>query len=489
MNFKAVFIVFLFFSTLAIGLLFFNFEIITLSIFIFMIIVVDYSVNFIRFHVSIERKIVDPVKKRYYKDEIVEISTKILVDCTRSCILQVIEPIDPKLMKRGVKIINGKGKFDRELKNNLTDESLLKIETDDDYSEIHSFFYLKNSKKKSEKQSKSKSIKNNPENFKKNNIKNVIFNYNYTINIKRGNFEFEPIEVKIYGIFNIFYRTVFVESPLQLVVYPAEPGLFTLPMRSRKFLIYSGVIPSKRAGTGTDFFDIKEYSQGDKLSSINWKHNAKFTDKLFVNTFEQQNNTDICIILDSRSSAYDFRYKEEILDSAIDAAYSLAKFGIFTQNRVSFFRFGSFFQYVPPAYGKHQLEKIASVLAYTQVSDFKDFWELDSLPKELLPTSSLIFLITPLIEEDLPHILKFIKRKFRMVIIGLNVELYEYLMISDEENKLLLKAHLLEQIRRKYLLKAVNRTSAQALDWDCITNFTSFIKQNRDLFINMIKRY
>ncbi|HQQ20071.1 MAG TPA: hypothetical protein PK520_08270, partial [Exilispira sp.] len=97
MNFKAVFIVFLFFSTLAIGLLFFNFEIITLSIFIFMIIVVDYSVNFIRFHVSIERKIVDPVKKRYYKDEIIEISTTILVDCTRSCILQVIEPIDPKL--------------------------------------------------------------------------------------------------------------------------------------------------------------------------------------------------------------------------------------------------------------------------------------------------------------------------------------------------------------------------------------------------------
>jgi uncharacterized protein (DUF58 family) len=489
MNFKAAFIVFLFLVTLAVGLLFLSLELIALCIFIFLIIVADYSINLKHFDISIERKIVDPVKKRYYMGEDIEISTKILLKQFKGHIIEVIEPLDSRLMKDGVKIIENNGGFDEKSLNDSADDSLLKVEIDNEYSEIHSFFYLKNSRKKLEKFNKNKSLKNNRYNFKENNKKSVIFKYNYTINIKRGYYEFDPVEVRFYGIFNIFYRTIFVKSPLQLVVYPEEPGLFTLPMRSRKFLIYSGVIPSKRAGTGTDFFDIKEYSQGDKLSSINWKHNAKFTDSLFVNTFEQQNNTDISIILDTRSSAYDFRYKEEILDSAINAAYSIAKFGIFTQNRVSFFRFGSFFQYVPPAYGKFQLEKIASVLAYTQVSDISDFWELDALPKELLPPSSLIFLITPLCEEDLPHILKFIKKKFHMIIIGLDVALYEYLMISEEEKKVLLKAHLLEETRRKYLLKAVNRTYAQVLNWDCITNFTSIIKQNRDLFINMIKRY
>jgi len=316
--------------------------------------------------------------------------------------------------------------------------------------------------------------------------KSMKFNYSYNLKLKRGSYEFEPIQMEVFSLFALSKKTYSLAAPLNFFVLPSEAVDIELPIKSKKLSIYAGNIPSQKAGLGLNFLDVRKYYEGDKLNQINWKHSAR-NDELYVNEFERESNTDVSIIIDCRNNE-NYSTSPQIFEKGIDAAYSIAKSMLRAQNRVSLLEFGSFFNYLRPAYGKIQLERISLALANIKISEQKDFWELDAIPQEIIPSQSLVFLITPLSDEDIPHIIKFHQKKYRFVIIALDIAEYLY-KISREEEKLKLKnAYLLAKSLRMITIETAKKAGAIVLNYDCITPFNEFIKDNLEYLKQLTRK-
>ncbi|MEJ5274153.1 MAG: DUF58 domain-containing protein, partial [Spirochaetota bacterium] len=303
------------------------------------------------------------------------------------------------------------------------------------------------------------------------------FIYSYKIIVKRGLYNLDPIKVKIYSPLFISSKEIDVNANLSFYAVPDETIDINLPIRSKKLLVYAGMIPSKKAGVGLNFYDVRQYYEGDKLNTINWKHSAK-NESLYVNEFERESNTDVAIIVDCRNNPNTYSISDEIFEKAIEAAYSIAKSMLRAQNRVSFLQFGSFFNYIKAGYGKIQLEKITQALSRLKISDQEDFWELDNIPQSIIPSESLVFLITPFSEDDLGHIIRFHQKKYRFVIIALDIIEYLYNRMDEKEKEAYKKAYMLASTIRKMTIETAKKAGAIVLNYNCIEPFGQFISEN-----------
>ncbi len=349
---------------------------------------------------------------------------------------------------------------------------------------INSFFYnISKNKKSIGKKNKFNDSNNSPNAI----INKKNFMVSYEIKMKRGYYELDNIELKIFSPLFLNSKTIEIPAKLEFYSVPDEPIDIDLPIKSKKLSIYAGMIPAKKAGVGLNFFDVRKYYEGDRLNSINWKHSAR-TNQLYVNEFERESNTDVSIIIDCRNNYNTYSGYEEIFEKGIDAAYSIAKSMLKSQNRVSLLQFGSFFNYVRPEYGKVQLERIVQVLSRLKLSDTQDFWELDNIPISIIPSESLVFLITPLEDEDIPHIIRFHQKKYRFVIIALDIVEYTYKNYDDERKERYKKAYLLASSLRKATIELARKTGAVVLNYDCIQPFYQFIKENMFYLKELTKR-
>ncbi len=303
------------------------------------------------------------------------------------------------------------------------------------------------------------------------------FIYSYKIIVKRGLYNLEPIKVKLYSPLFISSKEIEVDANLSFYAVPDETIDINLPIRSKKLLVYTGMIPSKKAGVGLNFYDVRQYYEGDKLNTINWKHSAK-NESLYVNEFERESNTDVAIIVDCRNNPNTYSISDEIFEKAIEAAYCIAKSMLKAQNRVSFLQFGSFFNYIKAGYGKIQLEKITQALSRLKISDQEDFWELDNIPQSIIPSESLVFLITPFSEDDLAHIIRFHQKKYRFVIIALDIIEYLYNKMDEKEKEVYKKAYMLASTIRKMTIETAKKAGAIVLNYNCIQPFGQFISEN-----------
>lgn len=462
-RFSTFFLLILFIIFLTISLLTFNSDFIALCIFCFAIFILDFFYCYFFDNIEIEclRKIYliendekhEQRNNRFVDNQIAEINTRIIIKSKRRFYFKVYEKLPSNL-----KVI-----ADQFNDTNKTDAFCI----DDDGIETGFFNEIYNSKKRSS----SFSIGN------LNSIEIFSFNFSYKIKIKRGFYELNTIGIEIFGPFFILSKKLKVEAPIKFYATPDQTIDINLPIRSKKLLIYTGMIPSKKAGTGLNFFGVRQYIETDRLNSINWKHFAK-TNQLYVNEFERESNTDASIIVDCRNKLNIYMDYEQIFEKGIEAAYCIAKSLLKLHNRVSLLEFGSFFNYVRPGYGKIQLEMITQVLSRIKINVQQDFWELDNIPSSLLPAESLIFLITPLFEDDIPHIIRFHKKKYRFVIIALDFVEYLYLKFDESKREKYKKSYLLQSSLRKITIETAKKAGAIVLNYNCIEPFGQFIREN-----------
>lgn len=71
---------------------------------------------------------------------------------------------------------------------------------------------------------------------------------------------------------------------------------------------FTGLHRSNFKGTGIEFVQYRNYTQGDDFKYIDWKTTAK-TDKFFIKVFEEETNMDCQLILDFSSS---MNYKNQV---------------------------------------------------------------------------------------------------------------------------------------------------------------------------------
>lgn len=218
---------------------------------------------------------------------------------------------------------------------------------------------------------------------------------------KRGIYSWNSLLIHTFDPLQVITDAHILPALSQILVKPETVKLRHLPLRPRKTLHMTGNIPARLAGSGTDSWGVREYQLGDQLQRLNWRKIARNPRHLYTNEFEQEEITDIGLIVDARMLGNSSTVEEALLEHSIQAAASLAESFLREGNRVGLLIFGKRIIHLFPGYGKIQLNKILCSLALTEMRPYLSLNQLQYLPFRLFPARSQLIMVSPYTEADL----------------------------------------------------------------------------------------
>ncbi len=218
---------------------------------------------------------------------------------------------------------------------------------------------------------------------------------------KRGIYSWNSLLVHVFDPLQVITEARILPALSQIMVKPETVKLRHLPLRPRKTLHTTGNIPARLAGSGTDSWGVREYQLGDQLQRLNWRKIARNPRHLYTNEFEQEEITDIGLIVDARMLGNSSSVEDALLEYAIQAAASLAESFLREGNRVGLLIFGKRIIHLFPGYGKIQLNKILCSLTLTEMRPYLSLNQLQYLPFRLFPARSQLIMVSPYAEPDL----------------------------------------------------------------------------------------
>lgn len=181
----------------------------------------------------------------------------------------------------------------------------------------------------------------------------------------RGEFEWGVIQVRQLGQWGLAWYDWKIPDRQKVAVYPDLAGLRSLSIRLT--LQNTGTLRQmRRLGMGTEFAELREYSQGDDLRLIDWKSTARHGRPL-VRVLEPEREQTLIILLDrGRLMTAQVRGLKRF-DWGLNATLSLALAGLHRGDRVGVGVFDrTVATWVPPQRGQHQLINLIECLTPIQ---------------------------------------------------------------------------------------------------------------------------
>ncbi len=116
----------------------------------------------------------------------------------------------------------------------------------------------------------------------------------------RGVYHLPPLEVRTSDPFRLVEEDLEVDTgPLSLTVTPRREAPREPVGRPRHTTPRPGEYLSSNAGTGLEFYSIREYQPSDPLRLVNWKASAQ-QDELMVNEYHDERVTQTVALIDHR---------------------------------------------------------------------------------------------------------------------------------------------------------------------------------------------
>jgi uncharacterized protein (DUF58 family) len=286
----------------------------------------------------------------------------------------------------------------------------------------------------------------------------------YTIQAQRGSYHFQELEVWTSDHLGMIKSRRRLEAMNMLSVAPSPLNLPRIPIRPQQTREYPGVIPARKAGTGTDFFGVRDYQQGDSPRQINWRASARLPQSLFSNEYQLERAADISLILDARQDSYFKVNDQSLFEFAVTATASLAQAFLRDGNRVGLIHYGQYIAWTFPGYGKVQRERILQALAHAQPGDsLVD--HLEYLPVRFFTPRSQVVLISPLQPKDLKTLLNFRALGYAMLLISPDPVAFELSLIEKKDSTTQLAARI-ARLERIVLLNQLQQAGVRILDWN-----------------------
>jgi len=305
--------------------------------------------------------------------------------------------------------------------------------------------------------------------------------FSYTVQGKRGNYPFRYLQATVNEHLGLFRYRGWVEVESNLMVLPELLRLEHLDIRPLRTRGYAGPIPSRVAGSGINFFGVREYQLGDPLRWINWRASARHQHALFTNEFEMERIADVGLILDarqnnnvlvSRSGEYD-----SLFEHAISATAGLAEAFINDGNRVGLLIYGRGLEMTYPGYGKVQRERIMQALAHARTGDSQVFESFDYLPVRFFPAKSQIVLISPLREEDLAILTRLRARGYQVLVVSPDPVTFEAQKYTPGTTAIDF-AMRITRVERELMLRRLRRVGIQVINWQVDQPFANVIRRS-----------
>jgi uncharacterized protein (DUF58 family) len=301
------------------------------------------------------------------------------------------------------------------------------------------------------------------------------FTFSYTVSGPRGGYGFEFVRAKVKDHSAVTGREVQIEAKGRLFVFPPVMSLRHVAIRPRRTRVYAGTIPARAGGAGTEFFDVREYHEGDPLRSINWRASAHHEEALFSNQFQQERVADVGIVLDGRPRTNRFASGHSLFEFSVQASAALADALLAQGNRVGLLVYASFLRWTIPGYGKVQRERILYSLAHARPGGSDVFADLEHLPTRLFPPESQIILVSPLHEEDLMPLVQLRSLGYQVLVVSPNPLKFELSYLPKD--RIIELAGRVIRMERALFMQKLQRADIQILDWDVHEPFDLAVKR------------
>ena len=229
---------------------------------------------------------------------------------------------------------------------------------------------------------------------------------------KRGTHELGPTLITFTDNLQLRKRISRLSNLDQLLVLPKIEKLGTVDLKGRRVGPWPGLVPSRRIGIGTDFFEISPYVPGDDLRRLNWKASAR-SGELVMNEFEGEQVVDILVVLNCSEEVMSDLFDYDVLEFQVKFAASLCSQLIMQGNRVGLSIYGAVRTWVDLAFGKRQLLKILDSLAVVKpgAATLPINYAMESIISAILPARSVVLLISPMIGDAVPEMIENIALK------------------------------------------------------------------------------
>lgn len=293
--------------------------------------------------------------------------------------------------------------------------------------------------------------------------------WKYTISGPRGYYTFEQIKARVWDPLGMTSQEATVSAEGQLFILPPVLRLKNLSIRPRRTRVYSGIVPARSGGPGTEFFDVREYQSGDPLRWINWRLSARYPTTWFTKEFEQERVADVGIILDGRMRANLVSEDHSIFEHSALAAAAISGTFLAQGNRVGLLVYGQFIQWTYPGYGRVQRERILRALALARLGTSQVFSHLEYIPTRLFPAHSQLILISPLVEDDPDVIVRLRSRGYKIVLVSPDPVAYETSFLPDTQEYR--QAERIVRMKRQLMLEQIRHAGIQVVDWDVSVPF------------------
>lgn len=261
--------------------------------------------------------------------------------------------------------------------------------------------------------------------------------------------------------------------------------------------IFSGEYHSAFKGRGMAFSEVREYTVGDEVRTIDWNVTARFGHP-FVKVFEEERELTVILVVDV-SGSDSFGTTEQLKKSLITEICAVLAFSAITNNDkigVIFFS-NKVEKFISPKKGKsHILRIIRELLEFEPEEQGTNISEALRFLNNVVKKRSIAFLITDFMDSDYEDALKLANRKHDLVALRINdqreqdmpnVGLVQFL--DPESGELRWVNTSSKKVREAYhqaaldrVVRAENDCRRAGVDSAAIATDESYIKPLRNLF-------
>lgn len=155
-----------------------------------------------------------------------------------------------------------------------------------------------------------------------------------------GMYRFEGVELRVADLAGMFYRRVFLRSPMDVLILPPLTDDEGKQRADKRFnsLPPPGLHRLRRPGGGSELLDLRDYRPGDPPKMIAWKPSAK-KDKLITKEYESDVPVRVMLFVDQSESVRIGPAGETPIGMLSETASGIAQAAAATRDLVGLTRF------------------------------------------------------------------------------------------------------------------------------------------------------
>ncbi len=218
---------------------------------------------------------------------------------------------------------------------------------------------------------------------------------------ERGEMVFTPTEVLLTGPLGLLRRKTLLGEPEAVRVFPnfrqvAKLAMLAVDNRTARM----GIHLRRRRGEGTEFFQLREYRDGDSLRQIDWKAVSR-RHQLISREYREEQNQQVLFLLDCGRRMHtrdgDLTHFDHVLNSVLLLSYVALRQG----DGVGVLTFSGNDRWLPPVRGGAAMNSVLNTVYDLQTTTAPtDFAEAASKLTARQKRRALVVVITNLRDDD-----------------------------------------------------------------------------------------